>query len=164
MSIKIEICPVKRLYQILREQGAEGVAAIISISGNAPDKEQLYDIPYVYTIYRDIDYKGSGAFSNEDATRFADFVRNLGSEISTLYCVCDAAMSRSPAVAAAVSRYFDIDSMDSIWRNPHYKPNMWVFEKLSTALGVPVSDAEMDQYVYESNWAFRRAVAAVRED
>lgn len=162
MKPNIIICPIKQLYQHLQAQGAEGVVAIISTSGDAPDPGRLRGIPYVYAIYRDIDYDGPGAFSDEDATRFAAFVRNLGPEITTVYCCCDAAQSRSPAVAAAISRHFGIDAMDTIWRNPHYKPNMLVFEKLCRALGIPATDEELDRLLYLSHQAFRSAIAQAR--
>ena len=163
MKPNILICPIKRLYQRLRECSTEGIAAVISTSGDAPDPERLHGIPYIYTIYRDIDYDRPGAFTDEDAAQFAAFIRNLGPENDTLYCCCDAAQSRSPAVAAAASRYYGIDMMDSIWRNPHYKPNMLVFEKLSRALGVPVTDEELDMLQYESRQAFRIAIAQARK-
>lgn len=158
MISEIRVCPLKRLYQLCTEGELPGVAAVISTSGDAPDARRLGGIPYVYALYQDLDFDGPGAFSDSDAARFADFVRKLDQKIATLYCVCDAAMSRSPAVAAAASRYFGIDAMDSIWRDPHYKPNMWVFEKLSTALGVPASDGELDQYIFESDHAFQNAI------
>lgn len=158
MISEIQICPLIRLYQLCAERERTSMAAVISTSSGTPDAQRLCGIPYIYTLYRDIDFDGPGAFSDSNAARFADFVRNLSPEICTLYCVCDAAMSRSPAVAAAISRYFGIVTMESIWRNPHYKPNMWVFEKLSSALGVPVSDGELDQYIFESNYAFQNAI------
>lgn len=163
MKPNILICPIKRLYQLLQECGTDSVAAVISTSGDAPDPERLRGIPYIYAIYRDIDYDGPGAFSDEDAAQFAAFMRNLGPEIDTLYCCCDAAQSRSPAVAAAASRYYGIDMMDSIWRNPHYKPNMLVFEKLCAALEKPASNAELDQLFYESSRAFKETLFRTRK-
>lgn len=158
MKPNIVICPIKRLYQILRERGADGVAAVISTSGDAPDAERLLGIPYVFAVYRDIDYEGSGAFSDLDAVRFAAFIKNLPPKTHTVFCCCDAGQSRSPGVGAAAGRYLGIDMRDSVWRNPHYKPNMLVFEKLCAALGVPVTDEELDLLQHESQQAFRRAI------
>lgn len=156
-GIEIKVCPLKRLYLELGSH-CDGVAAVISTSG-APDPEKLRGIPHVIAQYRDIDYETPGAFSWEDASRFAAFVKALDPKITTLYCVCDAAQSRSPAVAAAVSRYFGRDALEQIWRDPQYHPNMLVFEKLCEALGVPVGDAELDLYLFESRKAFKNAIS-----
>lgn len=163
MNPEIVICPIKRLYQILQERGTDGVAAIISTSGDAPDAACLGGIPHVYAIYRDIDFEGPGTFTDEDAGRFAAFLQILPSKTDTLYCCCDAGQSRSPAVAAAAGRYFGIDMTDSIWCNPHYKPNMLVFEKLSAALGLPATDEELDLLQHKSRQAFRDAIAQARK-
>ena len=111
MRPNIVICPIKRLYQILKERGADGAVAIISSSYGAPDPTILWDLPHVYAIYRDIDYESPGAFLEDHATHFAELIKNITPEIETLYCCCDAGQSRSPAVAAAVGRYFGIDML-----------------------------------------------------
>ena len=163
MKPNIVICPIKRLYQLLQERGAAGAAAVISTSGDGPDPSRLPGIPYVFAVYRDIDYEGPGAFTAPEAARFAAFIRNLPPETDTVFCCCDAAQSRSPAVAAAAGRYFGIDMTETVWRNPHYKPNMLVFEKLCAALGVPVTDEELDVLQHASREAFRSAIARARQ-
>ena len=162
MRPNIVICPIKRLYQILKERGADGAVAIISSSYGAPDPTILWDLPHVYAIYRDIDYESPGAFLEDHATHFAELIKNITPEIETLYCCCDAGQSRSPAVAAAVGRYFGIDMLNSVWRNPNYSPNIMVFEKMSRALGIEVSDEELDMLQQESRQAFRKAIAQAR--
>lgn len=163
MRPDIVICPIKRLYEILREQGAEGAAAIISTSGGAPDPARLGALSHVYAIYRDIDHEGPDAFLEEHAAHFAELIKSITPDVATLYCCCDAGQSRSPAVAAAAGRYFGIDMMDAVWRNPHYTPNLLVFEKLCAALGVPVTDEELDLLQYESRQAFRAAISKARK-
>ena len=117
---------------------------------------KLFGIFYVFRQYEDLDYECPGrSFSQMDATAFADFVKNL--EADVLYCCCDAGESRSPAVAAAVMRYFGLDDLQ-IWRNPHYHPNLLVFEMLAAALGAAVSDEEKDFRFYTNQKAFRDAV------
>ena len=151
----IQICPIKGLYHILANGNAEKCGAIIS-SASEIEISKLRGIPYVFRQYEDLDYECPGrSFSEADAAALADFVKNL--EADVLYCSCDAGESRSPAVAAAVMRYFGLDDMQ-VWKNPHYHPNMLVFEMLADALGVEVSDEEKDYRSYINQKAFRDAI------
>lgn len=151
----IQICPIKRLCQFLTEGNIGNCGAIIS-SASKIDSAKLYDISYVFRQYEDLDYECPGrSFSQTDAAAFSDYVKNLKADM--LYCCCDAGESRSPAVAAAVMLYFGLDDMQ-VWKNPHYHPNMLVFEMLADALGVAVSDEEKDFRFYINQKAFRDAV------
>ena len=151
----IQICPIKRLYQILAEESVGKCGAIIS-SASEIDAKKVRCIPYVFRQYEDLDCECPGrSFSKADAAAFADFIKNLEGDV--LYCCCDAGESRSPAVAAAVMRYFDLDDMQ-VWRNPHYHPNMLVFEMLGNALGASISDKEKDLRLYINKQAFRDTI------
>ncbi len=153
----IQICPIKRLYQILAEGNTGKCGAIIS-SASEIDIEKVQCIPYVFRQYEDLDYECPGrSFSQTDAAAFAKFTKSLDNAVDTLYCCCDAGESRSPAVTAAVMRYFGLDDIQ-VWQNPHYHPNMLVFEKLAGALGVAVSDEEKDFRFYINQKAFRDAI------
>ena len=111
---------------------------------------------YAFRQYEDLDYECQGrSFSKADAAAFADFVKHL--EADVLYCCCDAGESRSPAVAAAVMRFLGLDDMQ-VWENPHYHPNMLVFETLANALGADASDEEKDFRFYTNRKAFRDAI------
>ena len=153
----IQICPIKRLYQILADGNTETCGAIIS-SASQINAAKLRGIPYVFRQYEDLDYECPGrSFSQTDAAAFAEFLRRMANDVDTLYCCCDAGESRSPAVAAAVMRYLGMDDI-SIWKNPHYHPNMLVFEMLAHALGAAASDEEKDFRFYTNQKAFRDAL------
>lgn len=158
-QIEIRVCSRKKLYRLLEEVDRTRIAAVISTSWQEPDPEKMHGIPWILCQYQDIDYEGVSAFSAQDAMRVAEFVRGIGTDIHMLVAVCDAGASRSPAVAAAISKYFEIDSLDSIWRNPEYSPNMLVYEKLCEALDVPATDEEKDFLIAENRKAFQYAFA-----
>lgn len=152
----IQIWPIKRLYQILADRNTDKCGAIIS-SASKIDTAKLYGFSYVFRQYEDLDYECPGrSFSLEDAKAFADYAKGL-TDVDTLYCCCDAGESRSPAVAAAVMRYFGLDDM-LVWKNPHYHPNMLVFETQANALGIAISDREKDFRFYTNQKAFRDAI------
>ena len=154
---EIRVCPLKRLYQLIASENTHRWAAIIS-SSSQPDIRKLGSAAYVFRRYDDIDMEIPGrSFSREDADAFAGFLSAQAPKADVIYCCCDAGESRSPAVAAAVSRYFSVRD-DHIWQNPHYHPNMLVFDRLTTALGVPVSDEEKDLLIYLNRKAFTDAI------
>lgn len=154
--MNIQICPIKRLYQILAA-GTTGKCGAIISSSSKIDTAKMFGIFSVFRQYEDLDFVCPGrSFSSEDAKAFAAYVKGL-TDVDTLYCCCDAGESRSPAVAAAVMRYFGLDDM-LVWKNPHYHPNVLVFEMLSDALGAAVSDEEKDFRFYTNQKAFRDAV------
>ena len=160
MDFPIQICPIKQLYRLLAESSQPDSVAILS-SASPVDTSRLGNIRYVFRQYEDLDYPQPGrAFSREDAESFSHFIRSL-TGCRTLYCCCDAGERRSPAVAAAVMRYWSADDM-LIWRNPKYHPNMLVFDLLTDALGIPVTDDEKDFRLYENRKAFRDAVRKTR--
>lgn len=153
----IQICSIKRLYQILANGNTKKCGAIIS-SASEIDIEKVHCIPYVFRQYEDLDYECPGrSFSQSDAAAFAEFTKHLTNGVDTLYCCCDAGESRSPAVTAAVMRYFGLDDMQ-VWRNPHYHPNMLVFEMLTTVLGIAVSNEEIDFRFYTNQKVFQDAI------
>ena len=155
--MRIQICPIKRLYQILAETGTVKAGAVLSSSSDINDAK-LQGISYVFRQYEDLDYECPGrSFSREDAVSFADFLTEQETRIDTLYCCCDAGESRSPAVAAAVMRYLGMDDM-AIWQNPRCHPNMLVFVMLAEAMGLTVSDEEIDFLLYTNQKAFRDAI------
>lgn len=156
--MKLKICPIKRLYRMIAEENVGRCAAIISSAG-AINTAKLGTVSFVFRQYDDLDYECPGrSFSQEDAAAFAEFIRGLDGSIDTLFCCCDAGERRSPAVSAAVLRYFGMDDMP-VWRNPHYHPNMLVFSMLAEVLGGTVSDEEKDLRFYTNQKAFKDRLA-----
>lgn len=162
MSVKIIICPIKGLKD--RSFGEDAPSAAVISSSDTVEAKYLPSFPYVLRIYEDIDREVSGrSFSNEDATAFADFIKKLPRAALHLYFCCDAGESRSPAAAAAAMRYFGLDDR-SVWRSPHYCPNMLVYRSLCEALGITVSDGEADALMYENMKAFKNALGGKDEN
>ena len=155
--MKIKICPVKTLYRLHGEGKTGRCAAVISASAEV-EADRLPGIPYVFLQYDDVDAPIPGrSFSEADAVRILAFLQKLDSETDAIYCCCDAGQSRSPAVAAAICRRWGQDD-SHIWNNPNYAPNMLVFDLLTRAFGLPVSDGEKDALLYTNRKAFRDAV------
>lgn len=155
--MEIRICSVKRLYALAADGGLSGAGALIS-SSQPVDPIRLRGIPYAACQYDDVDRELPGrSFPEEDARCFAAFLKGLDHRTQVLYCCCDGGCRRSAAVACAATVFFGGDDMP-LWLDPAYEPNALVYEKLCRALGIPLSDPELDLRIESSRQALRRAI------
>lgn len=77
------------------------------------------------------------AMSDADAVQVAEFVTaNVGDDVRLVVCHCEAGVSRSAAVAAAISKFYNGDDEAFFER---YLPNSWVYRlvlyRLAAAAG-----------------------------
>ena len=100
--------------------------------------------------------------ASQDPDDLAAFVRDQPPDIRTVVCACNAGESRSAALCAALCEYFRMDS-DWIWSSARYHPNMLVFDLMTKALGVPVSDDRMDALFFTNRNAFAEAIRRARQ-
>lgn len=135
--MEVQICPVKKLYQIALEADMQNVAAIL-VSDDFIDINRLSRIGRL-SVHSFADTVDSTGISRQEAVKIAAFVKSLGKETDTLFCCCDAGQSRSPAMAAAICHHLGMDEM-AIWKNPHYSPNPAVYQAVCRAFDIPVSD------------------------
>jgi predicted protein tyrosine phosphatase len=77
------------------------------------------------------EFKG-GLFTDDQAAQIAAFVK-ANDPATTILVNCEAGISRSAAVAAALSKFFNGDDSEMF---KHSVPNMFVFRKMLRALGV----------------------------
>lgn len=77
------------------------------------------------------DTDASGLMSDDDASRVASFVRQHMKERIIVHC--DAGISRSAGVAAAIAKHFSGDDGEFFYSG-QYRPNMWCYRKTLTAL------------------------------
>lgn len=68
-------------------------------------------------------------FSKEDAFAIKNFVSSHLDNLEQIVCSCDAGISRSPAIAAAISYWLN-GTDKPIWDNPIYRPNSFVYTTL----------------------------------
>ena len=159
MKPKVSVCPLR----LLEPLPGDGSAVAVISSSSPPAPRLLPCAPYVLRVYQDVDREIPGrSFSREDARAMADFIRGIDPGVKQIWCCCDMGESRSPAVAAAVSRYLEQDDTP-IWTNPRFHPNMLVFDYLTQALGVGVTDEEKDELLYRNRKAFRDAIRRARK-
>lgn len=124
------------MYAILNEIPANNCVAII-VSSDEVDSQKI-SIPHIVEYFDDIDKKIFGrSMTSEQASRYAQFITELDESVCHIYCCFQSAQSRSAAVASALYKYYGDDKTAySIWEDPMYSPNPYVFMLLCEALGV----------------------------
>ena len=65
--------------------------------------------------------------NNDDAQKVCDFVK--ANDNVDIIVHCDAGISRSAGVAAAIMKYLTGSDME-IFKNGKYQPNMWCYRKV----------------------------------
>ena len=78
-----------------------------------------------------LDVEEADLMQDEDARRVARFV--LENRDKRIIVHCDAGISRSAGVGAAIVNYFTGDAR-RFFESGQYEPNMWCFSKVMTAL------------------------------
>jgi len=157
---RIEICPLKRLYQIDKELD-KSRAAVLAVSSYAIKTELLSGFVSLLTMqFADTTVERSmDAFDLQKAKEIKAFVDALPSRVDTLFVCCDSGESRSTAMAAAILRYLKLDEW-VIWKNSHYHPNPLVYSRLCAAFGIRVWKYGLRRRVKCSENAFRNAIKA----
>jgi predicted protein tyrosine phosphatase len=75
---------------------------------------------------------GHGLMTDDRANQILDFVEGIKDEVELIVCHCEAGVSRSSAVAAAVLRILT-GSDNEIFNDRRYIPNRFVYRKILNA-------------------------------
>ena len=102
-----------------------------SANGHRPKlvKKEHNRVVAVLYLFFDDEVVGDNTFSDEQAEQVIRFVDAWKSKVERLIVHCDAGVSRSAAVCAAMKRYLGFDDED-IFKNQQYEPNPLVYETL----------------------------------
>ncbi len=156
----IQICPIKKLYQIAADAELSEVA-VLAVSSYAIDADKLQGCHSQSLHHFDDVTAGHNAFGAAAAEKIKNFVLSLPGELDTLFVCCDSGESRSSAMAAAIMRFYGIDEM-KIWKNPRYHPNRLVYKTLCEAFGISVPDDELSGLLAVNEKALSDAINAGR--
>lgn len=137
-EIKMEAQPTR----IIKREGPDAFgcdcAAIICSSYRSRfDVYKKYDNWLIMSFDDTEDENYHNAFRPEHAEMIKSFVDRLDESVRTLYILTDRAVSRGPAIEAALYLYrFGKNSDLSIWQSPCNYPNALVFKVLCKTLGI----------------------------
>lgn len=130
--MNITILPNKSFIQKFRNVSTDNIAVIMCTSYNV-NTSDIDGINKKLVLYFDDTLStGKKSFTLDIANHIKSFVDSVTSE--TLYICCDSGESRSSAIAAAVLKYKNEKSL-YIWDNPHYHPNVLVYDIMCQCFG-----------------------------
>ena len=76
---------------------------------------------------------------------------------NNIYICCDSGESRSMAIAAAVMRFYN-RSDKIIWNNPHFHPNLLVYELMCKSMRLSCSKLRLLYNKKVSDYALKKAL------
>lgn len=128
--------------------------------------DNFYFLPNSNNIFTctfdDVKKESYNSFNFEIAQNIKNFVDKIPEKENILVC-CDAGLSRSPAIAAAILEYLDFDFL-TIWENPKYSPNTFVFKTLTETFGKKHSEEELQYFENINKLALHNLIEKKRKE
>ena len=107
-------------------------AISVSTHGDWPILNKCQQTALLQLAFADADTQSEATeaplFTEHDAENILSFIQNEKHKIEILLVHCEAGISRSPAIAAALSLIIDGD--DKYFFKPPYRPNMMVYRTI----------------------------------
>lgn len=123
--MKIQILSIKA-FKYYKKYSDKNIKVIASTSSNEKLKEVKRKNKLV--LYYDDITNGKRAFNKKHAKQIKRFMKKI-SKKDVIYCLCDAGISRSSAIAAVLNKYYNGDD-SKIWNDWHYEPNKHIYTML----------------------------------
>ena len=140
------------------EMPEPGIAYILCVSD--PQVQTAESDRILRLCFQDItDSRCSDPFQKEHAKQIVSFFERVqqNDQIGCIFVCCDAGISRSPAIAAALMREQGKND-DCIWSDTEYDPNPLVFRRLCHAFGHPVTSSELRKKLRLNTIAWRKKI------
>lgn len=123
--MKIQILSIKE-FKYYKKYLDKNIKVIASTSFDEKLKEIKRKNKLV--LYYDDITSGKRAFNKKHAKQIKRFMKKI-SKKDTIYCLCDAGISRSSAIAAVLSKYYNGDD-SNILNDWHYEPNKHIYNTM----------------------------------
>ena len=122
--------------------------AIISIANvdsgfvNFRNNNENNIVAVLNLFFDDVCGNEPNCMNENDAKKIAEFAKNTADKVDKIIVHCEAGVSRSAGVAAALMKYFNNDDMP-IFESPHYCPNMHCYSMVLNALMMDIDEEEI---------------------
>lgn len=130
---------------------------IIVLSENAEKLKNNKNILLIKCA--DTTRKSAAAFSEDQAKKIMDFIKNVN--INNILVACDCGISRSAAVGAAILRKYKQDK--KIWNDPKFTPNILIYDTLCRAQKIKNSKLKLKYLQYINKKALKKAIERGRK-
>lgn len=105
------------------------------------------------------DYRIPGSFNEAHARVILRYLEELPDSVTDLYVCCSKGQSRSAGLAAALCKGSGRSDMD-VWKNPFYVPNILVYKKMCSEMGVCMPWPVVWMKRHQNKRAFKKAQKA----
>ena len=96
--------------------------------------------------FDDVEANGENGISDEDAQEIVSFVNTVAVKLDKLIVHCEAGVSRSAGVAAAIMKAVNNDD-GGVFGNRELHPNLSCYEKVLEAFGIEVDEIELAEKI-----------------
>ena len=140
MNIIIEVMSRAKALEFSFGAHEERIA-VVSISDMDKESPELFNNPDngMFRQFRvhfdDVDIGQPNCITDEQAGTIAEFVFEIRNEADKIVVHCEAGISRSAGVAAAVMKFLNGDDW-GVFDSPRFRPNMTCYRKVLNALHV----------------------------
>ncbi len=146
--INVTIFSREKIEELLKQGSLQNNLAVISFYDNPMIVDDPYcvpvnypnNIPVFFSQTDDIAYEFLAVRGYSEETYFQDDVEMakfilscVNKGIKNFYCQCEFGQSRSSAVAAAITEFYNKDGIE-IFSNHQFSPNKIIYRKLFNAL------------------------------
>lgn len=114
-SVVVSITDVESAFGGLNFSTTNGIKAVLSLRFN------------------DVELGQVGCIEKNDAEKIAKFALYWKDSVDLIIVHCEAGISRSAGVAAAILKFFNNDD-EQIFKSPYYRPNMSCYRMVLNAL------------------------------
>ena len=154
----ITVMPIREYLGMSVEEGSAGSVILLS---SYPEPVMPQGVDYLFISADDVtNPKRKGAFKMHQAQAISRFVESRDAD-GLLFVCCDGGVSRSAAVAAAIS-YALTGADDVIWTDPRFRPNPLVYALTREALGLPCEEDSLQARIACSEDALKRKIESGR--
>lgn len=133
---------------------------IVSITDIDKEINHFADNPHIKNICRvqfdDVEIDGPNHISKKDAEKIIAFVNNYIDKVDKIIVHCEAGVSRSAGVCAALMQIITGDDMD-IFNNPKFCPNMTCYRTILTSYFGSYNEEAADEKIKHNIKIWREA-------
>ena len=121
--------------EMYSRQEHDGKIAVISISDTEKESPFIFNNPsngiieQLRLYFDDVDIGQTNCITDDTAKRIVAYVLRVQGSVDKLIVHCEAGISRSAGVGAAIMKYLDDDDW-AVFHNSRFRPNMICYRKV----------------------------------
>ena len=141
--------------------------AIVSITDVANMPNKFYPNPHIKGVchlhFDDVEAGELNCITEKDAKQIVNFVNRIKDKVNLIVVHCDAGVSRSAGVCAAIMNMLGRDDV-KIFENPRFCPNMTCYRAVLSAAGIEMDEKTIQEKADLNLEAWKKDMECVWKD